>query len=74
MPSFFKRLIPFIFLGVMMVLLVVGIIALSYLLMVGAIVGLILFAIAWLKETFFKSPPPKNLKHKSGRTIDHHDL
>ena len=69
----FARLIPFIFLGVMIVLFVVGIILFSYLLIFGAIVGMILFFITWVKEKLF---PSKNIQYyqkpkKNGRTFEH---
>lgn len=71
--SLLARLIPFVFLGVMIVLFVVGIILFSYLLIVGAIVGMILFFINWVKEKLFSS---KNIQcdqksEKNGRTFEH---
>jgi hypothetical protein len=71
--SLLARLIPFIFLGVMIVLFVVGIILFSYLLIFGAIVGMILFFITWIKEKLF---PSRNIQsyqksEKSGRTFEH---
>ncbi len=76
MGSLITRIIPFIFLGVMIVLLVAGIIVFSYLLMVGALIGLVLFAFSWIKNRLFrdKSNLPANPKTKTGRTIDHDDL
>jgi len=67
MQSLFARIIPFIFLGIMIVLLVAGVIILSYLLIAGAIIGLILFIIAWVRDRFFKHTS----KSKHGRTLDH---
>lgn len=67
-----QRLIPFIFVGIMIVLFAVGIIILSYLLMLGAIIGLVLFAIAWIKEKLTrKNNYPEIKKNRTGRTIDH---
>lgn len=76
MQSLLARLIPFIFLGIMIVLLVLGLIVFSYLLIFGALVGLVLFMITWIKDRFFRKNRKKSaqLKHKSGHTIDHHDL
>ncbi|EKD54195.1 MAG: hypothetical protein ACD_60C00117G0001 [uncultured bacterium] len=74
MNTFLQRLIPFIFLGILLVLFVVGVILFSYLLIVGAIVGLILFLIAWVKEKFFPGHKALKPKHpRSHRTIDHRD-
>ena len=73
MPNkFFFRLMPFIAIGVVLVMLVVGIILLSYLLVFGAMIGLALFAAAWLRDKLF---PSKDLsvKEKPGRTIEHDD-
>ena len=68
-----NRIIPFIFLGIMIVLLVAGIVILSYLLIAGAVVGLILFGVTWVKERFFGGKT-KNSLTKRGRTIDHRDI
>lgn len=72
MPSIFERLLPFIFLGILLVLAVVGIILFSYLLIFGAIVGIVLFAIAWVRGLFVrkKIKSQKNERHKIGRTFD----
>lgn len=61
---------PFIYLGILIVLFVVGLVLLSYLLIFGAIVGLCLFAFTWLREKLFNNKENK----KSGRTIDHDKL
>lgn len=74
MNNLLSRLLPFLFVGVMLVVLVAGFILLSYLLIWGAIVGLILFLIAWIRE---KLSPTKQVTtktsspKKAGRTIDH---
>lgn len=70
-----SRLLPFFFLGIMLVLVIVGIILFSYLMILGAIVGLILFTIAWIKGLFAPKPPKQLPKsHRPGQTIDHDDL
>jgi hypothetical protein len=72
-----SRLVPFIVFGVFLVLFAVGIYLMVYLLIAGALVGLIMFAFSWIKEKLF---PSKNLTSRqkentrSGRTIDHDDL
>lgn len=73
MQNFFARIIPFILLGIAIVAFAFGLILLTYLLIFGALVGLVLFAISWLKNKFF---PPKHLTkpqstEKTGRTIEH---
>ena len=70
-----QRIIPFIFLGIFIVLFVVGLIILSYILIYGALVGLVLFMLSWLKEKFFpKKASNLPTKKRKGRTIDHDDL
>lgn len=72
MQRFLNQLIPFILLGIAIVAFAFGIMLLAYLFFIGAIVGLILFAITWLKAKLF---PPKHVvkQHKSGRVIDSDD-
>lgn len=73
MAKFLSRLIPFIFLGIAIVAIAFGMLLLFYLFAIGATVGLILFAISWIKDRFF---PPQKLpthKQKTGRTIDTDD-
>ncbi len=65
-----SKLVPFLVLGVMLVILVVGLILLSYLLIWGALVGLVLFFIAFIKEKFFPSRQLTKV-NKPGRIIDH---
>lgn len=43
------RIIPFISLGIFIVLIVVGIVFLSYIFVIGAIVGLIIYCAAWIR-------------------------
>lgn len=69
----FARLLPFVFLGVMIVLLMAGLILLSYLLIAGAIVGITLFLFSWLKEKLFPSKQIQKYQPKTdhGRTFEH---
>lgn len=73
MKNFLSRLIPFFLLGFVIVLLVAGFILLSYLLIAGAIVGLILFAITYVRDLLFKKNKISS-KKRIGITIDHTDL
>jgi uncharacterized membrane protein SpoIIM required for sporulation len=75
MKSITQKIVPFIFLGVMLVILTFGIILLSYVLILGAIVGFVLYVVARIKEKFF---PSKHIiktdnSNKSGRTFEHDD-
>jgi hypothetical protein len=70
MQNIYARLLPFIFIGIAIVALIFGLILLAYLFIFGALVGLTLFAVAYIKQRFFASKQiiiPK----KQGRTIDH---
>lgn len=74
MNSLLARIIPFFVLGIMVVLLIVGIILFSYLLVLGAIVGFVLFLAAWLKNKLFRSKQTvirEQTPEKQGRIIDH---
>jgi hypothetical protein len=70
MQSIIARLTPFILLGVALVAFIFGMILMAYLFVFGALVGLSIFAIAWVRAKLF---PTKTIV-KSGRTYDHHDL
>ncbi len=71
--SILSRILPFLYLGIVIVVLIFGIILFSYLLILGAMVGLILFLIAYIREKFFSSPnyPEKIARKRKGQTIDH---
>ncbi len=70
--SFLARLIPFVLLGVAIVAFVLGMIVMAYIFVFGALLGLAIFAITWVRAKFF---PNKNLGIvKRGRTYDHNDL
>lgn len=74
MGKFLSRLLPFIFLGIAIVAIAFGMLLLFYLFAIGAVVGLILFLITWIKDKFFPPPKlPKPTEKKSGRTIDSDD-
>ncbi len=75
MKSIAQRIIPFIFLGIMLVILALGIILLSYVLILGAIVGFVLYIVARIKEKFFPSKQltKTDFSKKPGRTFDHDD-
>ena len=66
-------LFPFFFLGCLAVLFVVGFILFFYLVVAGALVGLILFLIAWVRERFFTTKQAKKIiiSPKRGRTFEH---
>lgn len=74
MAQFLSRLIPFLLAGMALVAIAFGMLLLFYLFAIGAIVGLCLFLIVWVKNKLF--PPstlPKPTTTKKGRTIDSDD-
>lgn len=72
MANIFERMVPFIFLGIFIVLIVVGFVILSYLLIFGALVGMALFTIAWIKNALF---PTKKMatRKREGIVINQDD-
>ena len=68
-----NKLGSYIGMGIMIVLFIVGLIIFSYILIWGAIIGLVWFIIAKIKSTFFPSKSRKiKIEHK-GRTFEHED-
>lgn len=74
MKSILPRIVPFIMLGIAIVAFVFGLILFSYLLIFGALVGLVLFAFTWIKEKFFPSKSISIQRPKSNRTFDHDEF
>jgi hypothetical protein len=75
MPNLFARLMPFIMIGIAIVAFAFGLVLLTYLFILGALIGIALFLINWMREKFFpnKKITPYNNAKKKGRTIDHQD-
>lgn len=73
MQRLINKLLPFFFAGIAIVAFAFGIVLLAYLFMLGALVGIVLFLIAWVRQKFF---PKKTIviKKKSGRIIDSDDF
>lgn len=72
--KFFVRIIPFIGLGIFLILLAVGFVIFSYLLIFGAILGLVIFAFYWVYNLLTgrnKPNMPRPAQTRRGRTIDH---
>lgn len=71
----FSRILPFFIGGIIIVILIAGLVLLSYLLVLGAFVGLILFMIAWFKNKIFPSKTIVMTKPaKEGQTFDHNEF
>jgi hypothetical protein len=77
MQRFLNQLIPFVLIGIAIVAFAFGIMLLAYLFLLGALIGLVLFIVSWIRHKFFPSKtitvrkPSK--KSKSGQTIDSND-
>ena len=63
---FLVGVMPFIGMGIFLVLLAVGVVVFSYLLILGAVVGIILFGVFWIYQKFTTPRRPR-----SPQTIDH---
>lgn len=71
---FMAKIMPFLALGVFVVLCVIAVIISFYVLLWGAIIGAVVFVVAWLKSKFCPAKKqPKDGEHQ-GRTIDHDKL
>jgi predicted lipid-binding transport protein (Tim44 family) len=76
MKNLVAKIIPFIALGITIFLLIAGFVILAYVLIFGALIGLILFGIRWLREKFSAKQSPQTFHEveQKGRTIDHDDI
>jgi len=50
--QFTRKMISFLYLGVIIVIFIAGIVIFSWLLLLGAIVGAVLFLLAWIRDRF----------------------
>lgn len=68
--------LSYCWLGVLVVLTIVGLIFLSYILLIGAAIGLVLFLFSWLKQRFFspKRSSTTTDKQSHGRVIEHDEI
>lgn len=72
MQRFINQLLPFLFVGIAIAAFAFGIVLLAYLFLFGALVGVALFIISWIRYKFFPPKMPEKRK-KSGRVIDSDD-
>lgn len=75
---FTAKLLPYIMIGLTIVLFVIGLVIFSYLLIIAAIVGFILFAINFIRTKFFKKEDQIHTYHKDqekqqGRIIEYEE-
>jgi hypothetical protein len=73
MEKLTKQLVPFLLLGIAIVAFSFGILLLAYLFLFGALLGLILFTVNWLRNKFFPSKKNSHKKKHDGRVIDSND-
>jgi len=68
---FLARAMPFFMLGLMVVLFVLGFLVFSYILIFAAVVGLIVFIVATIRDKLFRRKKTTLTNHKpQGRIID----
>jgi hypothetical protein len=75
-PNIGAAIASFIGLGIFIVLLIVSIFIFSYLFIMGAAIGLILFTIAAIRNWWWRRKHKVSIKHDarySGRVIDQND-
>lgn len=76
----FARLLPFLWVGILLVLAFIGIIFFSYVLILGAFVGLVIYGVAYLRNKFFTKKSKTIVEHyqsttqEQGRTFDYKDF
>lgn len=70
MPRIVQTIVPFIVLGISIAILIALAILLSYVVLWGIAIGLVLFTLGYLKNTFFPSEVKKQ-DPKKGRIIEH---
>ena len=82
-PPILARIIPYLVLGIALVFMFIAFIFLSSILLIGAIVGLIIFAVTYVKTRFFGSknqgltsyqaprPPPQQQQKAEGEVYEH---
>jgi hypothetical protein len=69
-----NTLVSFLALGVSIALFIGAILLLSWLFLVGAIIGGILYVALLIKQKFFPSPQPPKPQKPSGKTYEHDDF
>ncbi len=75
-PNLSNRIMSFIGLGIFIVLFICAFVFLSYLLIIGAAIGLILFLIAYVRKRFFHRNQQHNFikdDDQTHRVIDQDD-
>ena len=71
-PAAPNKLGYYLAMGICIVLAVIGLIIFSYIIVIGAIIGLALFGLSYLRQRFFM--PPKKSNKKQGKLYDHSEF
>lgn len=77
MSNIFTKLMPFLMACIALVAFAFGLILLTYLFVFGALIGVTLYAISWVRRRFFPSShivKSSDETPKKGRIIDHDDI
>lgn len=77
--SWAAKFLPFLTMGLSIVLFIIGIIVFSYILIIAAIIGVILFSIGYIRAKFFMKNKEvhrynKTTEDASGRVIEHEEI
>jgi len=79
--SILGKIMPFIGIGIFLVIVIIALVLLSYVLLIGGAIGLILFCITFLKQKFFPGKSQKTSMHSEkgrkqirSRTFDHDEF
>jgi len=69
------KIMPYVAMAIFLIIIVVGFVLLSYILLIGAIIGLVLFAIGYIRTRFFNKNRTRPVSHqkdeKQGRVFEH---
>lgn len=68
---FFARFMPYVAIGFMLVLFVLGLAFFSYLFLIAFVIGAILYAIAYIRVKFFSPKIKQTTQKHKGRVIEH---
>lgn len=69
------NIVAFLGMALFIILVILSFFVFSYLVIIGAIIGLILFVIAFFRARFASTDKPiDNQSHSTGRTIEYDDI
>lgn len=69
-----ESLIPFLILGISVVVFIAVMVLLSYVLIWGLVIGAVLWSIFFIKEKLFPSSQQANAPQQKGRVIDYDEI